>query len=324
MRPAAPVAARIAAILLLAVGGGVISCGPTGRDAALREIGPDDPLRIAVTIHPLALIARELIDPADAGIFRVTTLVPAEATPHGFEPPPAQVAALEKADLALMVGFGLDDWAARARGDRPTVRFSGIEAEAMTVGSPSGVPPHAHPLPHASVDPHVWLDPALVAPFARATAAAVGTRLATAGADPAVVARLETRLARFLEQVDAVDRATRARLAPFEGQAVITFHDSLHRYAERYGLVIASILKPLEGVEPAPADLKRALDEIGEHGIRTIFIEPEYPPTAAERVAEQSGVRLLSIDPLGIGAESWQQMMEVLARTIAEGLGGER
>jgi len=320
-RPGVSTGAIGAALVLLVLGLVGAGCSRPAKEPETRTIDRENPLRVAVTIHPLALIVGELIDPADEGIFRVTTLVPPETTPHGFDPPPAQVAALEKADLALAVGFGLDGWAARVRAGRPIVLFSEIEAEALAAGSANGVPPHAHPLPHATLDPHVWLDPGLVAPFARATVVALETQLAAAGADPGIAARLDARLAGFLEQIERVDRKTRERLAPYAGRAVITFHDSLHRYADRYGLVIASILKPLEGVEPAPADLKRALDEIGEHGITTIFIEPEYPPTAAERVAEQVGVRLLSIDTLGVRAASWEQMMDVLARTVAEGIG---
>jgi zinc transport system substrate-binding protein len=298
------------------------ACGPGERSTGPRTVSPADPLRVAVTIRPLELIVRELVDPADAALVRIDTLIPAESTPHGFDPPPAQVAALEKADLAVSVGYGLDAWAERVRGARPLVVFASLESTLDGSAAPaSGMPPHAHPTHHPAADPHLWLDPSLVAPLAGAVTAALKAQLAPGAGGEALAARLDARLARFLDIVSRTDEATRATLAPFRGRGVVTFHDSLHRYADRYGLVIAAVLKPIEGVEPAPADLKQTIDEVRDHGITTLFVEPEYPTTAAERVADQSGVRLLSIDTLGLRAGDWPQMMEVLAKTLAEGLG---
>ncbi|MCU0230500.1 MAG: metal ABC transporter substrate-binding protein [Acidobacteria bacterium] len=301
---------------------GALACSSGDRPTGPRAVSPEAPLRVAVTIRPLEMIVRELVDPADAALVKVDALIPAEATPHGFDPPPAQVAALERADLAVSIGYGLDGWAEKVRGTRPLIVFASLEPEGDAASIPShGMPPHAHPTHHPSADPHLWLDPTLVAPLAEAVTAALKTQLAPGAGGEALAARLDARLARFLQAVAETDEMTRAALAPFQGRSVVTFHDSLHRYADRYGLVIASVLKPIEGVEPAPADLKQAIDEVRDHGITTLFVEPEYPTTAAERVAEQSGVRLLSIDTLGLNARSWQQMMEVLARTLVEGLG---
>ena len=299
-----------------------LACSSGDRPAGPRAVSADQPLRIAVTIRPLELIVRELVDPADAALVTVDTLIPAEATPHGFDPPPAQVAALEKADLVVSIGYGLDTWAEKVRGARPLIVFAALEPGAEAADAPShGMPPHAHPTHHPSADPHLWLDPSLVAPLAEAVTAALKAQLAPGAGSDALAARLDARLARFLQAVAETDTMTRAALTPFQGRGIVTFHDSLHRYADRYGLVIAAVLKPIEGVEPAPADLKQTIDEVKHHGVQTLFVEPEYPTTAAERVAEQSGVRLLSIDTLGMNARSWQQMMEVLAKTLAEGLG---
>ena len=314
---AAGFAALAAAALLLAP-----ACSPREHATGPRVVSPDAPLRVAVTIRPLELIVRELVDPADTALVRIDTLIPVESTPHGFDPPPAQVAALERADLAVSVGYGLDAWAEKVRGARPLVVFASLESTLDgSAALASGMPPHAHPTHHPAADPHLWLDPTLVAPLAQAVTAALKAQLAPSAGGEALAARLDARLARFLDVVARTDEATRATLAPFRGRGIVTFHDSLHRYADRYGLVIAAVLKPIEGVEPAPADLKQTIDEVKHHGITTLFVEPEYPTTAAERVAEQSDVRLLSIDTLGMHANEWPQMMEVLAKTLAEGIG---
>lgn len=65
----------------------------------------DGKLKIVVTLPPLAWVADEFAG-EDA---EITVLIPAGASPHGFEPSPSDMAALRQADLILMVG-DIDAW----------------------------------------------------------------------------------------------------------------------------------------------------------------------------------------------------------------------
>lgn len=71
---------------------------PGGSGAEAKPI-------IAVTIHPLADVTRELV--GDAA--EVVTLIPPDRSPHGYELPAATLAKVKNAKLLICVGGGLDN-----------------------------------------------------------------------------------------------------------------------------------------------------------------------------------------------------------------------
>jgi ABC-type Zn uptake system ZnuABC Zn-binding protein ZnuA len=61
-------------------------------------------------------------------------------------------------------------------------------------------------------------------------------------------------------------------------------------------------------------------DAIREHGLKAIFVEPQFSSVAAERIAHSTGIRVLPIDPLGDG--DWALLMRKNLDSLVSGLGG--
>jgi len=300
-------------VLVAAVAAGLSACGPSSADTPPREPGPP---RIVVTIAPVAGLVRAV---AGEGI-EVTTLLPAGASPHGFELTPADVRTLSRADLIVAVGLGIEPWlesrlrSAPRLADR-AVSFAdlvGIEGDAHTQHDHHAHEGHEHC--HSGPDPHLWLDPVLAAAFLRALPEYL-PGFVVAGADA------ESAAAETAARVDAVDASWRSALAPFAGSAIVTHHAAFGRPAERYGLTVAEVLRPVESAEPSPAETARAIAAIRDEGARAIFIEPQFNAAAAERLASAAGVPLGRLDPLGAG--DWFAMMRAnldeLVRTLGDG-----
>ncbi len=292
-------------VLVTLLASAIAACGPAADEAA-RSPGPS---RIVVTIAPLAGLVRELAGPEA----EVTTILPAGASPHGFELSPDDVRELARADLIVAVGVGLEPWLERRLRSAPqlagrAVAFAdlvGIEFEAGHGHEGHGHDHDGHT--HGPVDAHLWLDPVLVAEFVRA----LGPRI---GADGARVEALAAR-------VEEIDGAYRSGLEPFRGSAIVTHHAAFTRVADRYGLEIAEVLRRVDSSEPTPGEIAAARRAIDERGARAIFIEPQFNSSAAERIAESAGVALGRLDPLGTG--DWFTMMgsnlDELVRVLGDG-----
>ena len=53
------------------------------------------------------------------------------------------------------------------------------------------------------------------------------------------------------------------------------------------------------GREPTPRHLQDIIAAVRRYGIRVIFTEPQLNPRAAEVIAQEAGVRVLMLDPMG-------------------------
>jgi zinc transport system substrate-binding protein len=176
---------------------------------------------------------------------------------------------------------------------------------------------------HHAVDPHLWLDPTLVQRLIVTLKTEIATsQQAIAGSDdPAEAARTTDAATRLLSRIAEVDSAYRARLAPFAGASLVTHHNAFSRLADRYGLRIAAVIRPVEDAEPTPAQIATAVDAVRKQGARAVFVEPQFDARTAERIAAEAGVKVGTLDPEGIA--DWFVLMEEnlaeLERLLAPG-----
>ncbi|MCW5769863.1 MAG: zinc ABC transporter substrate-binding protein, partial [Phycisphaeraceae bacterium] len=170
---------------------------------------------------------------------------------------------------------------------------------------------HAH-----AIDPHVWLDPILVKQFLPEIARLV--RVSVSESNLGDAEAIAPALASLLSRVDEVDGTYRRDLSPIAGRAIVTHHAAFGRLAERYGLRVVEVIRPVEGAEPTPANLAQVTDAISREGVRAIFVEPQFDARGAVLIAQRAGVRLGTLDPLGTG--DWFAMMEANLLSLVSNL----
>lgn len=283
-----------------------------------RQAREPGPVRIVVTIAPLKGIIAPLL-PRDA---EITILLPPGRSEHGWEPRPSDLKAISRSDLFIMVGLGLETGVERLLPKMPGVqRKTIVFADAVNIeaGEESHSHPHDgdddHEAAHAhGVDPHLWLDPVLVRRFA----AAIVPRVKQACVDAGAAADVEGAATDLDARLALVHQRHEQALAPLRGKSIVTHHAAFGRLAERYGLKVAEVIRPVEGVEPSPGQVAAVIDAVREAGVSAIFVEPQYGDRAAERIAAQAGVQVGRLDPLGQG--DWFAMMQANLDELVEKL----
>ncbi len=321
---------------------------PADRAEPARAPGP---MRIAVTIPPLAGLIRALA-PADA---QITVLMTPGRSEHGYEFTPADLARLGSADLVVYIGMHLEPRVESFLNDHPSKRrvdlclaaAAGI-TDAGAISEPAGDDhdDHNHDVApglkmvgepgqrhdydhqpsrddhaadeheghlHGPVDPHLWLDPVLVIKAVPALEDAVQRAAANAGLNPGDV---PARAAALLTRLKALDDKYRAALAPFAGAFIVTHHSAWERLAHRYGLRVAAVIREIETGEPTPGKIAASVDAIKAQHVAAVFVEPQFNPDAARRIAEAAGVKLRTLDPLGEG-EYFELMDRNLEQLVA-------
>jgi zinc transport system substrate-binding protein len=316
-----PRLAPFVAILMVALGS--VGCqnmapSPDGlAGAGARGDAAGSALRVVVSIAPLRWAADGLA-PAGSDI---VTLIDPQVSPHGATLTPSRARALAEADVVLMVGWNFEPAIERvlAMDNRPrtVVRLSEV-LEAEGIVPPPALVAHTHgPIParsglrgpsdvhdHDLVDPHAWLDPKAMCAWIRALSALFEAAEAPRDA--------------LLEACSQVDAAYRDGLASIANRALITHHDGFGWLAQRYGLEIATVIRP-EGIgETRPSDIQRAVQAIQMFGLGAVFIEPQLGDRAAYRIRDLTGVELIQVDP--VGTEDWPGTMLLNLERLREGL----
>jgi zinc/manganese transport system substrate-binding protein len=317
-------------------------------------------VRVVTTTTDLAWAAREV----GGDHVRVRALCSGNEDPHFVSPTPSLVAAVGDADLFVEVGLSLEIWSERLLdgAGNPGVRrgapgYVSASQGVMTLERPTALSRSQGDL-HPEGNPHVWLDPLAMKKIAsniaeglarvdlenaadyRARSIALGDRIDRALYGDALVELLGSalldRLARGGQLETYLDRelggtSLRSRLggwlkraATFQGEAVVTTHQSWIYFATRFGLEIADYIEEKPGIQPSVAHRRHVVEQMRARNIPLVVVTNYYGPKIPAAIARDAGAEVASV-PLMTGgspeAATWFDLMNHLVDVHAAAYG---
>ena len=234
----------------------------------------------------------------------IETIVPAGVDVHTFEPSPADAQKLAGADLIVMNGLGLDEWAlslleAAGKSEEDVLELAeGIDESNAWVylegeehdeeeGKEEAEEGEEHG--HGGSDPHIWLDPKGAAIYVDRIAARVAAEL------PERAAEIESARDAGLAEIAALDEELRVGFAAVEASArkIVTFHDAFGYFARAYGIEIVGVAVEAPGQEPSAKEIAALIDAIKAAGVTSVFSEAQFPSKVLDQVAAETGATVL-------------------------------
>jgi zinc/manganese transport system substrate-binding protein len=302
------------ALLILALAGAGTGCASS-----------DERPRVVVTTNILGDITREIVGD-EAG---VTVLMKPNADPHSFGLSAVQAAELERADLVVFNGLGLEENVLR---HVDAAREAGVATfEAGKAVDPLTFQAHDDGGPEEEAgqpDPHFWTDPdrvrkavGLIADQVVAHVDGVDEKAVRANAD-----RYDGQLAGLTTWMEtSFDRV------PEQRRALVTNHHVFGYLAERFGFRVIGAVIPSGTTlaSPSSSDLRSLTVAMRKAGVHTVFADSSQPKRLAEVLRTELGSRTRvvelyseSLTEKGKGAGTYLQMMRANTTAMTNGLTG--
>jgi ABC-type Zn uptake system ZnuABC Zn-binding protein ZnuA len=310
--------------LLLAAVAALVVAGCSGSGGGDDDAGGT--LRVVATTTQVADFA------ANVGGDRaqVTSLLKPGIDAHDYEPSPADIDAIARADVVLQNGAGLEEWLddtiASSGFTGPVVDTSqgvklrkGGHAEEEGAGEE-----HAG---EAEVDPHIWQNPR------NAQLMAANVERALAQAEPAAAADFQANLAAYTGQLQALDAEVERQIDGLANRKVVTNHDAFGYYLDRYGLEFVGSVIPSSdsSAELSGRDIRDLVAKVKATGVKAIFSETTLSPKAAETIATEAGVKVVTgedalygdaLGPPGSDGDTYVKMIRHNTTTFVSNLSG--
>jgi zinc/manganese transport system substrate-binding protein len=272
-----------------------------------------DALKVIASTPIIADLVRQV------GGSRVTvdSILPANADPHDFEPKPADIIKVEDADVIFTHGLHLDDWA------KDLIDNSGSNAPVIV--TTDGIQTLASDESEFDQgDPHVWFDPSRVQTMVSNIATGL-TSVDSDGGDS-----YQQRATAYKGQLAQLDQAIKDRinLIPADQRKLVTNHDALRYYADRYGFAIVGTIIPGMDTrsEPSAKDVAALVEAIQNQHVKAIFAENIVSPKLADELAKEAGVNVVddlysdNLGEAGSGADTYIGLMQTDTQLIVEAL----
>lgn len=170
-------------------------------------------------------------------------------------------------------------------------------------------------------NPHVWVSPAGAIHQVRQIAQGL------ARLDPANSSLYQQNADAYTARLQNLLDSMRARLAPFAGASMITFHEAFPYFAAEFELDLAGSIQREPDSEPTARELVEAVAVIREVQGRqdkvALFAELDFASSAAEVIAAETGLPVHQLDPAVTGIlhkdaylDAMERNAEVLSRAL--------
>jgi len=281
--------------------------GATASSTALAQ------LKVVTSTTDLWDIARAV----GGNHVKVTSIGKGYEDPHFVQPKPSFILQLRSADVWAYVGLDLEI------GWMPLL-LDGARNSKIRAGAPghinvSTVIPvmdanravdrsqgDVHPLGN----PHYWLDPN----NARKIAGLFRDRFSEL--DPKNSATYRSNTVAWEAKLSAAEQEWRADLASIKDKPIVAWHTSWRYFAAYTGLRIVGFMEPKPGVPPSPSHLSSLVATMKQSGAKAIIMEPFYDRKTADKIARETGAKVLVVPPSVGGAKGLDDYIELMKANI--------
>jgi ABC-type Zn uptake system ZnuABC Zn-binding protein ZnuA len=256
------------------------ACSPLTSDAPQSVTSPKEEPVVLTSTTFLADIAQNVAGDR----LQVESLLPFGADPHSYQPIPQDVARVANSNLLIVNGADYEHFLGtileNAGGERTVIEASAGLKVREDAGNEHGV------------DPHLWLDPNNVIYYVE------NIRDGLIETDPAGTETYTTNAQGYIVQLQELDAWIREQVnsIPAERRLLVTNHDSLWYFSERYGFkVIGTVVEGTSSsAAPSAKQMAALIDRIKASGAPAVFLDAAESPALADQVASDAGVKVVT------------------------------
>lgn len=286
----------------------LVSCAPT--EEAKSEAS------IVVTYSILGALVTEIV--GDAAL--VTTVIPDGQDPHDFEPSAKDIELLNGANLIVSNGLDFEEGlseAIQAAEDRGIPHF--VVSDHVTTRTGDDHSHESDGSDHSededsAVDPHLWLSPHTMSEMIDDLGDALERAL---GID------VSAAVASMSASLDALDEEVSTRIKDLGSCTLVTGHDELGYFADRYGCTIVGAVIPSFSTtaEASAGELAELKVLVRQYDVDAIFTGIGTSADVVDVLSDELGVPAIELATHYLsGVSTYDAFMTRLVDQIVQGL----
>jgi ABC-type Zn uptake system ZnuABC Zn-binding protein ZnuA len=215
----------------------------------------------------------------------VDSLLPFGADPHEYQATPSDVQRISRSSVLIINGLDYERFL------QPLLENAG--GERLLITASDGLEPRRLPGQDgaSAPDPHMWLDPGHLIKYVE------NIRDGLSAGDPAGQAVYTANADRYIARLRELDSWIRARAdsIPAGRRLLVTNHEAMGYFADRYGLTVVTTVIPSVSTEAGASarELAAVIDQVKSLGVPAIFVGKMENSGLARQIAAETGAKVV-------------------------------
>jgi zinc transport system substrate-binding protein len=272
--------------------------------------------KVVASIKPLHSLISYVMD----GVGTPDIIIDGSSSPHTFQLKPSHASMLQEADIVFWIGEDLESFLETpldsiAKNAKRVTLMDSNEIDLLKFREKNVFDDHdehgdehdehgdehdehgdehddhhdGHA--HGEFDIHFWLDPEI----AKTIVTIVARELSEI--DAANKSTYEANAKKAINDLDTLIAETRSKIN--SDATYIVFHDAYQYFEKRFGIEVIGALTVNPEVLPGAKQLAEIREVIEHEKVNCLFSEPQFNPSIAKTIAQDTGVKASVLDPLG-------------------------
>jgi len=268
-------------------------------------------LKVAATTSLVGDVVR-IVGGEEIGL---VILLPLGTDPHAYDPTPQDITKISDAEVVFANGAGLEEFL------EPLLESAQAQDKVVAVSESLNL--KAFDEEQKRGDPHTWTNPNNVMIWVDTIESALSQL------DPSSSKNYQANADQYRTELASLDSWIRELTGEVarENRNIVTDHLNFGYFADEYGFTQVGAIIPAYSTmaEPSAQELAELEDKIRILGVKAIFVGNTINSELAERIAEDTGTRLIfvytgSLSEQGGEADSYIKYMEFNTRAFVDNL----
>ena len=161
-----------------------------------------------------------------------------------------------------------------------------------------------------SVNSHIWMSPE------NAKIQVENIAVALASYYPQYKSEIEENKNDYINRLTKLSEELSEKAKTLKNENIITFHESYDYLASEYGFNVVATVESHEAAQVSAKGLAQLVDIIEKHNVNVLFIEPDYKGSSAEILSNETGARILTLNPVIKGDVSLTAYEDIMRENL--------
>lgn len=281
------------------------ACGNENSTADNNSAKPEGKIKIVTSFYPIYIETLNIVKGID-GVEVENMTKPQTGCLHDYQMTPADMKKLENANIFVANGAGMESFLQDVIDNQK--QLSVIDASENV-----GLLKDEH-----GENPHVWVSVSDCIIQVRTIADELSKL------DPTHEEQYQKNAKAYIAKLEDLKKEMHAEIDNLPHKDIVTFHEAFPYFAKEFNLNIVGVIEREPGTAPSPSELTDIIAKVNSLHTKALFAEPQYSPTAAKTIANETGAKVYTLDPVVTGSsndpDAYIKAMKQNALTLKEAL----
>lgn len=291
----------LAGIMFLTAFLGVLCTGLFSKS----RIGTNADIKIVTSFYPVYIAAKNITSGMDH-IELVNLTENQSGCLHDYQLTTEDMKKLETADIFIMNGGGMEGFVTDAAESYSWLKVVDTSEGAHFIAEQEHIHKDDTDHDHGEYNSHIWLstDDYLIQ--------IKNMEHALAEYDKENQSRYEKNAVIYEDKILRLYGEWEKKLEDYKNKDVIIFHEAFAYTARELGMNVIHTANMDSETSLSAGEVAEIIDEIKQHNVKLLIADEQYGKAAAENIAEETGAKVVILDPLLSGSsENDSYLMEM-------------